>query len=150
MTDSVASRVSRIVAEEQPDPAAIDSLIDEVRAGLEQAVAAGQRVQSRIAGLEAEHARLTEQSHSALVAGRDDLAAAAIARQADIEDLLPVLQAGQDEQTARTWQHERLLNALLARQRELARPLADEPAEGRLRQRIAERLAALKAANATA
>lgn len=56
-----------------------------------KAEAAKHLAPSRIARLNSEHEKLTEQIEFAMTQARDDLASAAIARQTDIEDLLPVL-----------------------------------------------------------
>lgn len=140
MTDTVAARVSRIITggahalldrAENLAPEVtmaqsireVEQVIDEVRGELGKAEAAKHLAQIQIVRLEAEHARLCKQSGLAVTQGRDDLAEAAIGRQTDIEDLLPALQAAQDEQTTRARQHERFVLALLARKRELEQTL---------------------------
>lgn len=140
MTDSVASRVSRIItggahalldkAEDLAPEVAmaqsireVEQVLDEVRGELGKAEAAKHLAQAQIARLEAEHAKLSEQSGFAVSQGRDDLAEAAIGRQTDIEDLLPALQAGLDEQFARARQQEGFILALLAKKRELEQTL---------------------------
>ena len=57
--------------------------------------------------------------------GREDLARTAIGRQADIEDLLPVLQKNFDEQSDQAKELESYIVALLAKKRELEQLLAD-------------------------
>lgn len=140
MTDSIASRVSRIItggahalldkAEDLAPEAAmaqsireVEQVIDEVRGELGKAEAAKHLMQSQITRLEGEHSRLAEQSAFAVGQGRDDLAEAAIGRQSDIEDLLPALQSGLDEQGTRASQQERSILALLAKKRELEQAL---------------------------
>lgn len=140
MTDSVASRVSRIItggahalldkAENLAPESAmaqsireVEQVIDEVRGELGKAEAAKHLAQAQIARLEGEHVRLAEQSAFAVSQGRDDLAEAAIGRQSDIEDLLPALRGALDEQSARASQQERFILALLAKKRELEQAL---------------------------
>lgn len=142
MADTIATRVARIIAggahalldkAESLAPDAvmaqaireIDQVASEVRADLGKAEAAKHLVLSQIAKLNAEHEKLTEQVDTAVAQDRDDLASAAIGRQADIEDLLPVLQKSLDEQTERGKELESYIVALLAKKRELGQTLVD-------------------------
>lgn len=142
MADTIATRVSRIIAggahalldkAEGLAPDAmmaqsireIDQVIAEVRVDLGKAEAAKHLVLSQMAKLNAEHEKLAEQVETALALDRDDLAGAAIGRQADIEDLLPVLQKSLDEQSERGKEFESYIVALLAKKRELDQVLAD-------------------------
>lgn len=142
MADTIATRVSRIIAggahalldkAENLAPDAvmaqaireIDHVAAEVRADLGKAEAAKHLVLSQISKLNTEHEKLTEQIDTAVAQGRDDLASAAIGRQADIEDFLPVLQKSLDEQTERGKELESYIVALLAKKRELDQTLID-------------------------
>lgn len=142
MAETIASRVSRIVVgsahalidkAENLAPEAvmtqsireIDQVADEVRADLGKCEAAKHLILSRVARLNAEHETLAEQAETAVGEGRDDLASAAIARQTDIEDLLPVLHKSLEEQTEQAREYESYLVALQAKKRELEQTLAD-------------------------
>ncbi len=142
MTDTFAIRVARIIAggahalldkAEGLAPAAvmnqaireIEQVIAEVRVDLGKAEAAKHLVLSQMAKLNAEHEKLGEQIDAALAHERDDLAKAAIGRQTDIEDLLPVLQKSLDEQSERSKELESYIVALLAKKRELDQLLLD-------------------------
>lgn len=142
MTETFATRVARIIAgsmhalldkAEGLAPEAtmqqaireIEQVVAEVRADLGKAEAAKHLVLSQMAKLNAEHEKLGEQIDAALARSRDDLAEAAIGRQADIEDLLPVLQKSLDEQTERGQELESYIVALLAKKRELDQRLID-------------------------
>ena len=142
MTDTFATRVARIIAggahalldkAEGLAPAAvmnqaireIEQVIAEVRVDLGKAEAAKHLVLSQMAKLNTEHEKLGEQIDAALAHERDDLAKAAIGRQTDIEDLLPVLQKSLDEQSERSKELESYIVALLAKKRELDQLLLD-------------------------
>lgn len=142
MADTFATRVSRIIVggahalldkAENLAPEAtmaqaireIEQVITEVRVDLGKAEAAKHLVLSRMAKLNAEHEKLSEQIDTALTLERDDLAKAAIGRQADIEDLLPVLQKALDEHAERGKELESYIVALLAKKRELDQALTD-------------------------
>jgi phage shock protein A len=142
MAETVASRVARIIVggthalldkAENLAPEAvmtqaireIEQVADEVRADLGKCEAAKHLILSRVARLNAEHETLAEQVDFALGENRDDLACAAIARQADIEDLLPVLQKSLDEQNEQGREYESYLVALQAKKRELEQTLLD-------------------------
>lgn len=142
MAETIASRVSRIIVgsahalldkAENLAPEAvmsqsireIDQVIGEVRVDLGKAEAAKHLVLSQFSKLNGEHETLAEQLDMAVSQGRDDLASAAIARQTDIEDLLPVLQKSLDEQSEQAAELESYVVALLAKKRELEQTLAD-------------------------
>lgn len=142
MADTIATRVSRIIAGSAhalldkaenlaPDAVMsqsireIDQVIAEVRVDLGKAEAGKHLVLSQMAKLNAEHEKLAEHVETAIGQNRDDLATAAIGRQADIEDLLPVLQKSLDEQTERSKELESYVVALLAKKRELEQLLTD-------------------------
>lgn len=142
MADTFATRVSRIIAGSAhalldraeslvPEAAMrqaireIEQVIGEVRVDLGKAEAAKHLVLSQIAKLNAEHEKLNEQIDAALARSRDDLAGAAIGRQADIEDLLAVLQKSFDEQSDQSRELESYIVALLAKKRELGQLLID-------------------------
>lgn len=142
MADTIATRVSRIIAggahalldkAENLAPDAlmaqsireIDQVIAEVRGDLGKAEAAKHLVLLQISKLNGEHEKLAEQTELAVAAGRDELASAAIGRQTDIEDLLPVLQKSLDEQSERSREFESYIVALLAKKRELEQTLSD-------------------------
>lgn len=142
MAETVASRVSRIIVggthalldkAENLAPEAvmtqaireIEQVAGEVRTDLGKCEAAKHLILARIARLNAEHESLAEQVDLALNASRDDLASAAIARQADIEDLLPVLKKSLDEQNEQGREYESYLVALQAKKRELEQMLED-------------------------
>ena len=136
MADTVANRVSRIIAGSAhalldkvenlaPDAMMaqsireIEQVIAEVRVDLGKAEAAKHLVLSQMAKLNGEHEELSGQVEAAIAQGRDDLASAAIGRQTDIEDLLPVLQKSLDEHTEHGKELESYVVALLAKRREL-------------------------------
>jgi len=142
MAETIASRVSRIIVgsahalldkAENLAPEAvmsqsireIDQVIVEVRLDLGKTEAAKHLVLSRIAKLNAEHDKLGEQLETAVAENRDDLASAAIARQSDIEDLLPVLQKSLDERSEQSAELESYVVALHAKKRELEQVQAD-------------------------
>jgi phage shock protein A len=142
MADTIATRVARIIAggahalldkAENLAPDAvmaqsireIDQVIAEVRVDLGKAEAGKHLVLSQMAKLNAEHEKLADQIETAVVQDRDDLASAAIGRQADIEDLLPVLKKSLDEQSERSKELESYIVALMAKKRELDQVLTD-------------------------
>lgn len=142
MADSIATRVSRIIAgsahalldkAESIAPEAsmnqsireIDQVIGEVRGDLGRAEASKHLVLSQISRLNAEHESLSDKIDTALSINRDDLAKAAIGRQSDIEDLLPVLNKSLDEQSEKAREFAGYIVALLAKKRELEQLLID-------------------------
>lgn len=142
MTETLAARVARIIVggahalidkAENLSPDAvmaqsvreIEQVIAEVRLDFGKAEAAKHLTQSQISKLNAEHEQLSGQIESAVAQGRDDLATAAIGRQTDIEDYLPVLQKSLDEQSERAREFENYILALQAKKRELTQMLDD-------------------------
>lgn len=142
MAETVATRVARIIAggthalidkAENLAPDAImlqsirevEQVIAEVRVDLGKAEAAKHLVLSQISKLNSEHEKLADQILLAVEQTRDDLASAAIGRQADIEDFLPVLQKSLDEQSERGKEFEGFILALQAKKRELEQVLLD-------------------------
>jgi phage shock protein A len=142
MAETIANRVARIIAggahalldkAENAAPEAImaqairevEQIIGEVRGDLGKAEAAKHLVLSQIAKLNTEHDQLGAHTETALAQNRDDLATAAIGRQTDIEDLLPVLQKSLDDQNEQAREFESYVVALLAKKRELDGILAD-------------------------
>lgn len=142
MAETIATRVARIIAggahalldkAENLAPDAlmaqsireVEQVVAEVRVDLGKAEAAKHLVLSQMSKLNGEHETLAEQVDTAVAQNRDDLAAAAIGRQADIEDLLPVLQKSLDEQTERAKELESYIVALLAKKRELDQVLTE-------------------------
>ena len=146
MTDSLTQRVSRIVAggahalidkAENLAPEAvmaqsireIEQVITEVRADLGKAEAAKHLVLSQMTKLNGEHEMLAEQIETAVSLNRDELAIVAIGRQADIEDLLPVLQKTLDDHVEQAKELESYIVALLAKKRELEQTLNEYQAQ---------------------
>ncbi len=142
MAETLANRVSRLIVgsahalldkAENLAPEAVmaqsirevEQVGSELRAELGKAEAGKHLVLSRLARLNGEHEKLAEQIDLAIAQERDDLASAAIARQTDIEDLLPVLQKSLDEQSEHATELESYIVALMAKKRELEQVLAD-------------------------
>ena len=136
MSDSISTRVARIIAGNThalldkvenlaPDAVMaqsireIEQVINEIRHDLGKAEAAKHLVNSQITKLQEEHEKLNAQIELAVKEQRDDLASAAIGRQTDIEDLLPVLEKSLHEQAERCKQLASYITALLAKKREL-------------------------------
>jgi len=142
MSDTITTRVARLIAggthalldkAENLAPDAmmaqsireIEQVISEIRLELGKAEAAKHLVSLQISKLQAEHTQLDSQISLALTQQRDDLATAAIGRQTDIEDFLPVLEKSFAEQTERGTVLASYITALLAKKRELAQILTD-------------------------
>lgn len=136
MSDSITTRVARIIAggthalldkAENLAPDAvmaqsireIEQIIAEIRLDLGKAEASKHLVTLQIAKLQEEHEKLSSQISIAINENRDDLAAAAIGRQTDIEDFLPVLEKSLAEQSERSAVLASYITALLAKKREL-------------------------------
>ncbi len=150
MSDSIATRVARIIAGGTyalldkaetlaPDTVMAQSIRDieqvasEVRVDLGKAEAAKHLVTTQIAKLSDEHDKLKGQIDIAVSEQRDDLASAAIGRQADIEDYLPVLRKSLDEQNQKAEELVSYMVALLAKKRELEQILVEYQANKSLR-----------------
>lgn len=142
MTETLVSRIARLIVgsahtliekAENISPDAvmaqsvreIDQVIAEVRLDFGKSEAAKHLTLSQIAKLSAEHEQLGGQIEIAVAQGRDDLATAAIGRQTDIEDYLPVLRKSLEEQAERAAEFENYILALQAKKRELSQMLAD-------------------------
>ncbi|MFZ4702441.1 MAG: PspA/IM30 family protein [Candidatus Methylumidiphilus sp.] len=142
MPESIATRVARIIAGGTyalldkaetlaPDTVMaqaireIEQVASEVRVDLGKAEAAKHLVSHQMAKLNEEHAKLTGQIATAVGEHRDDLATAAIGRQTDIEDFLPVLQKSLDEQNDKAEDLVGYIMALLAKKRELEQILIE-------------------------
>lgn len=142
MTETLAARVTRIIVggahalidkAENLSPDAVmaqsirevEQVVADVRLDFGKAEAAKHLTLSQILKLNAEHEQLSGQIEHAVAQGRDDLAAAAIGRQTDIEDYLPVLQKSLDEQAERAREFENYILALQAKKRELTQMLDD-------------------------
>lgn len=142
MADTIATRVARIIAggthalldkaeDLAPDAVMtqsireIEQVIAEVRVDLGKTEAAKHLILSQMSKLNGEHEKLAEHVETAVIESRDDLATAAIGRQADIEDFLPVLQKSLDEQTEKAKEFESYLLALQAKKRELEQLLTE-------------------------
>ncbi|MCK9605756.1 MAG: PspA/IM30 family protein [Methylomonas sp.] len=142
MTETLAARVARIIVggahalidkAENLSPDAvmaqsvreIEQVVAEVRLDFGKAEAAKHLTVSQMSKLNVEHEQLTGQIEAAVTQGRDDLATAAIGRQTDIEDYLPVLQKSLDEQSEHACELENYILALQAKKRELTQLLDD-------------------------
>jgi len=136
MSETITTRVARIIAggthslldkieDLAPDAIMaqsireIEQIIAEIRLDLGKAEAAKHLVNLQIAKLQGEYDTLSAQITHAVSQQRDDLAKAAIGRQTDIEDFLPVLQKSLAEQSERSTLLASYITALLAKKREL-------------------------------
>jgi phage shock protein A len=141
MNDAIAIRVGRLIAgsvnalidaveDTAPEAAMeqalreIDGATDEVRVELGKVVATRHLANKRLLEENRKHEDLVEQIELALSKGRDDLAAAAIARQFDIEAQLPVLEASIADNAGQLKELEGYVAALGARRREMETDLA--------------------------
>jgi phage shock protein A len=114
MAEGLVSRVKRLVsgsinsivdAVESASPETVmkeairevDSAIDEVRDQLGLAIANKHHASKRLMEANAKHEDLAEKLRTAVDAGRDDLAEAAISRQIDLEAQIPVLESALEE-----------------------------------------------------
>jgi phage shock protein A len=142
MTDTIASRVTRIVsggvhalldAVENAAPEAtmtqaireIDHVIDDVRAELGRVEAAKHLATSQLNKLNTEHEQLAGQIEAALGEAREDLARAGLEKQLNIEDQVPVLQKSLAEQRDAGRELEGYIVALIAKKREMEQVLRD-------------------------
>ena len=142
MTDTIASRVTRVVsgsvhalldAVENAAPEAtmgqaiheIDRVIDDVRAELGRVEASKHLATSQLNKLNTEHEQLAGQIEAALGQGREDLARAGVEKQLNIEDQLPVLQKSLADQRDAGKELEGYIAALLAKKREMEQALRD-------------------------
>ena len=142
MTDTIASRVTRIVsggvhalldAVENAAPEAtmtqaireIDHVIGDVRAELGRVEAAKHLATSQLNKLNTEHEQLAGQIEAALGQAREDLARAGLDKQLNIEDQVPVLQKSLAEQRDAGKELEGYIAALIAKKREMEQVLRD-------------------------
>jgi phage shock protein A len=142
MTDTIASRVTRIVsggvhalldAVENAAPEAtmvqaireIDHVIDDVRAELGRVEAAKHLATSQLNKLNTEHEQLAGQIEAALGQAREDLARAGLEKQLNIEDQVPVLQKSLADQRDAGKELEGYIAALIAKKREMEQVLRD-------------------------
>jgi phage shock protein A len=136
MTDTLRARVTRLIAGsahalldrvEDAAPAAmleqaareVDKLTDEVRAELGSVTANRHLAQQQHLALNREHEELGAALQTALAAGQEDLARAAIARQLDIEAQLPVLESSLTEKVQAEKELSGYVDALLGKRREM-------------------------------
>jgi len=142
MTDSIATRVTRIVsgsvhalldAVEGAAPEAtmaqaireVEQVIDEVRAELGKTEAGKHLVTVQLNKFNTESEQLAAQIEVALAQGREDLARAGVEKQVNIEDQIPVLQKSLAEQRDRGKELEGYITALLAKRREMEQALQE-------------------------
>jgi phage shock protein A len=142
MTDSIATRVTRIIsgsvhalldAVEDAAPEAVmaqairevDQAIDDVRAELGRMEAAKHLATSSLNKLNTQNEDLARQIEVAIAKGDERLARAGVAKQVDIEDQIPVLQRSLQDARDRGAELEGYVSALLAKKREMESALQD-------------------------
>jgi phage shock protein A len=142
MTDTIASRVTRVVsgsvhalldAVENAAPEAtmaqavreVDRVIDDVRAELGRVEASKHLATTQLNKLNTDHEQLATQIEAALGQGREDLARAGLEKQLNIEDQVPVLQKSLADQRDTGKELEGYIAALLAKKREMEQALRD-------------------------
>jgi phage shock protein A len=142
MTDTIASRVTRIVSggvhalldaveNAAPETAMvqaireIDHVIDDVRAELGRVEAAKHLATSQLNRLNTDHEQLAGQIEVALGQEREDLARAGLEKQLNIEDQVPVLQKSLADQRDAGKELESYIAALIAKKREMEQALRD-------------------------
>jgi phage shock protein A len=142
MTDTIASRVTRVVsgsvhalldAVENVAPEAamaqaireVDQATDEVRTELGKVEAVKHVASSSLNKLNTQKETLAEQIDVAMTRGDEALARAGIAKQIDIDDQIPVLQRSLQEAVGRGNELEGYIAALLAKKREMESALQD-------------------------
>ncbi|MCG8463270.1 MAG: PspA/IM30 family protein [Xanthomonadales bacterium] len=136
MSESFASRVSRLVsggfnamidAVENASPEIVmeqairemDQAVADIRSELGQVVANKHRANKKLLEDNDRHEQLSAQIKVAVDQKRDDLAAAAISRQMDIEAQIPVLEAAVLDASDKEKELESYINALKAKQRDM-------------------------------
>jgi phage shock protein A len=168
MSESLFNRVRRLVSADSAallstlsGPAGVAAMrraigevgqaAEDARVALAEAVA-GHRQAERQIKLTGQHlAQLAEKAELALSWGREELAAAALSRQIDLEAQLPLLEAAQAGAAAEAARLAACVEALEARRVELESELAAAGGERRRAPRparaelVADRIAALKA-----
>ena len=142
MTDSIASRVMRVVggsvhaildAVENAAPEAtmaqaireVDQAVDEVRTELGKVEAVKHIATSGLNKLNTQKESLAEQIDIAMSKGDEALARTGIAKQLDIDDQIPVLQRSLQDAVGRGSELEAYIAALLAKKREMESALQD-------------------------
>ena len=142
MTDTIASRVTRVVsgsvhalldAVESAAPEVtmaqavreVDRVIDDVRAELGRVEASKHLATTQLNKLNTDHEQLAAQIEAALGQGREDLARAGLEKQLNIEDQVPVLQKSLADQRDTGKELEGYIAALLAKKREMEQALRD-------------------------
>jgi phage shock protein A len=142
MTDSIASRVTRVIggsvhslldAMENAAPESamsqavreIDQALDEVRAELGKVEAVKHLATSSLNKLNSQNEGLASQIEIAVAKGDEALARAGIAKQVDIEDQIPVLQRSLHDAIDRSSELEGYIAALAAKKREMESALQD-------------------------
>lgn len=142
MKDSIATRISRIITgtantivsrieglapelvlEQAIDE--VDDAIEEVRAELGQITAQKHHVTKAMTRLNQEFSQLDSQVEIAYQQGRKDLVEAALARQTDIEDQLPTLEAQLARLSGQDQEHSQGITGLIAKRNEMENELAD-------------------------
>ncbi|MCP5197882.1 MAG: PspA/IM30 family protein [Gammaproteobacteria bacterium] len=141
MTESIATRVSRIIsgglnalvdAVENVAPEIVmeqairemGTVIDEVRHELGLTAANKHLASTRFQEENHKHAKLAEQISVAVQQERDDLAAAAVAQQLDIEAQFPILERTLADCVTREKELESYITALQGKRREMQEELA--------------------------
>ncbi|MDQ8198700.1 PspA/IM30 family protein [Pelagicoccus enzymogenes] len=136
MNDSISTRIGRIITGtaysivskiEGLAPEAVleqaisevDQVLDEVRAALGGITAQKHHVSKTMARLNHEHAELEDQVVVAYTQGRKDLVESALARQTDIEDQLPALEAQLGRLSRQEADHNQALTGLIAKRNEM-------------------------------
>jgi phage shock protein A len=142
MTDTIASRVTRVVsgsvhalldAVENVAPEAtmaqaireVDRVIDEVRAELGRVEASKHLATTQLNKLNTDHEQLAAQIEAAIAQGREDLARAGLEKQLNIEDQVPVLQKSLADLRDNGRELEGYIAALLAKKRDMEQALRD-------------------------
>lgn len=136
MKDSISSRIGRIItgtansivskieglAPEvvlEQAISEVDDALDEVRAELGSITAQKHHVSKTMARLNGEHGLLEEQVLTAYGQGRKDLVESALARQTDIEDQLPALEAQLGRLSKQEADHSQAVTGLIAKRNEM-------------------------------
>lgn len=149
MTDSLRTRVSRVIAggahalldkiENAAPVVALEQSVREleqvtgdVRAELGLILANRHLAQQQHLRLNKEHDTIAMALTTAIADKRDDLAKSAIARQIDIEAQLPILETSLSEFSQQDKELSGFIDALMGKQREMQRAIADFEASRRL------------------
>lgn len=142
MNDSIASRIGRIIAgtahsivskieglskESVLEQALkeLDGALNEVKAELGLVNAQKYQVSKSMTRLNNEHSILDEQVADAYKAGRMDLVESALARQTDIEDQLPALEAQLGRLSEQEKEHSQAITGLVAKRNEIEDELCE-------------------------